>query len=69
MLKKMTKQDLTKEQRENILKARDLIDCNFIWYKTKEGRNYWNKVSYALGRIAKSNVKKCPKCGEILEDD
>jgi hypothetical protein len=54
----MTKQNLTKEQRENILKANILISGNFNWKDTKEGSEYWYKVCNALDRISESNQKE-----------
>lgn len=67
----MTTQKLTKEQREKILIAKNIIDTFnvFDWSRTKEGYDYWNKVSDALGRIANSNQKTCPHCGEVIEDE
>ena len=67
----MTTEQLTKEQREKILEIeRDLRTAykTFLWSKTKEGQDYWLKVRDALKRIANSNIKKCPKCGEVLEE-
>ncbi|MFW6283017.1 MAG: hypothetical protein ACOC1P_03115 [Minisyncoccales bacterium] len=64
----MTKENLTKEKRENILKARQLLFDNFIWGDTKEGYDYWFKVDKALERIAKSK-QYCKCCGRELEDE
>lgn len=64
---KYTTEKLTKEQREKILKARELI--NYLdWSETKEGFGYWARVVEALERIANSNVKRCPHCKEVLEE-
>jgi len=68
----MTSEKLTKEQREKILKIANDLDDTIAWSKTKEGVYYWLNVQNALYRIATSNVdsniKKCPKCGEVLEE-
>lgn len=64
----MTTQKLTKEQREKIIEARYIIYNDFAWVCTKEGLEYWRKVYEALDRIAYSNIKKCPHCGEEIEE-
>ena len=66
----MTTKELTEEQRENILKAKDLIYDNFSWGKTEEGLlfDYWSEVYKVLNRIANSKVKKfCSECGREIE--
>ncbi|MFW6233441.1 MAG: hypothetical protein ACOC3Z_02140 [Nanoarchaeota archaeon] len=64
----MTEEKLTKEKKENILKARELILNNFSWKDTKEGESYWIKVHDALERIAESK-QYCKCCGRELEDE
>jgi hypothetical protein len=66
----MTSEQLTKEQRERILEIVEDLETNsntFLWHETKEGHDYWSDVCKKLKRIANSNKKRCPKCGEVLE--
>ncbi|MDD4110499.1 MAG: hypothetical protein PHS54_02980 [Clostridia bacterium] len=65
----MTTEQLTKEQREKIIEIAEYLynlDVN-IFSKSNEGYTYWYYVFNNLLRIANSNKKKCPKCGEVLE--
>ena len=45
---------LSLEDRENLMKAAELISRSFTWRKSKEGRDYWRKVYNELMRIAET---------------
>ena len=39
-----TEEFLSKSDKENLKKARTLIEQGFLWNKTSEGSEYWRKV-------------------------
>ena len=63
----MTTEKLSKKQRERIKRIVDNVDLAFYWGKTKEGENYWKDVCNDLLGIIE--LKKCPHCGELIEDE
>ena len=67
----MTTEKLSKKEKEYVRElANSLVSYRgFYWGNTKEGHRYWCDVYRALMRIAGSNKKKCPHCGEVIEDE
>lgn len=48
----MTTERLTKKEAERIRKIAEKISNAFLWDRTKEKYEYWEKVNDALHRIA-----------------
>ena len=58
---------LTKEERENLQKATEIIRKYLISSKMDKEWYYWEDVYYKLFKYLYGKI--CPHCGEILEDD
>ena len=57
---------LTKEEKEKARKLAEDLNSAFYWGKTKQGKDYWQKIESELLELA--NQKVCPHCGkEIVE--
>lgn len=64
-----TTEKLTKNNKEELVRAHDIIQNNIEFIQTSSGHNYWWGVCDKLMDLAtqKENIKVCDKCGHELK--